>query len=129
MNQFAIPLCKGAEFYPFGFDEYSKKVKINDDTEIEQTAKKPKKTNTSPLKELSRLETAVKKLEKQIAALEQESEQLNSELSSEENLSDFKKLTELDEKIKEIDLLLNTLYSEWEDAVLKRDELNATINK
>ncbi len=120
---------KSAEFYPFGFDEYSKKVKVNDDTEIEQTVKKPKKINTSPLKELSRLETAVKKLEKQIAVLEEENQQLNSELSSEENFSDFKKLTELDEKIKETEALLNTLYAQWEDAVLKRDELNAAINK
>ncbi len=118
-----------ATFYPFGFDEYSKKEKVKEEFVTEKTEKKPKKANTSPLKELSRLETAVKKLEKQIAVLEEENKGLKGELECEENISDFKKLTELDLKIKENENALLNLYSEWETAVLKRDELSANINK
>ncbi len=120
---------KTAEYFPFGFDEYSKKIKVVQEMQEIETAKKPKKANTSPLKELARLDTATKKLEKQIAVLEEENEQLKGELLKEDNLSDYKKLTELDAKIKETETVLTTLYSEWETVVLKRDELSVNINK
>ena len=118
---------KTANFYAFGFDEYSRKETNLPITENEPAEVKVKKKNTSPLKELSRLQTAVKQIERRISEKENEKDVLENELSLKENISDFKKLSEIDNKIQVVNTELETLYAEWEELVMKKDELESGI--
>lgn len=93
-----------AVWYEFGFDEYEEKQKTKSEAENNNTSPSPantktRKTYTTPGKEKARRERAISKAEKQIAALEEKLTVLTSEISKEENISDYVKLTELQNDI------------------------------
>ena len=75
---------------------------------------KEKKTYTTPLKEKARKEKAIKKCEEKIAKLEEELSLIASELLKEENLSDYVKLGELNQKQAEFEEELTSAMEEWE---------------
>ncbi len=103
------------EFYRFGYGEYLDKQKNQKPTVVETFEKqKEKKTYTTPLKEKARKEKAIKKCEEKIAKLEEELSLIASELLKEENLSDYVKLGELNQKQAEFEEELTSAMEEWE---------------
>ena len=75
---------------------------------------KPKRKFTTPLKERSKKERAVKKAEDKIALLEEQIEQININLQLEENISDYQKLTELQNELENLNSELELAMDEWE---------------
>ena len=103
------------EFYRFGYEEYLEKQKnIKPAVAVAEEKPKEKKTYTTPLKEKARKEKAIKKCEEKIAKLEEELSIIEAELLKEENLSDYIKLGELNEKQAELEEELMTTMEEWE---------------
>ena len=91
-------------WYEFGFDEYEEKQKAKSEAEINNSVPSPtnvktKKTYTTPGKEKARRERAISKAENKIASLEEKLSVLTSEINKEENISDYVKLTELQNDI------------------------------
>ena len=80
----------------------------------EEPAKKAKKSFTTPAKERSRYERAIAKAEEKIALLEEKIGGVKQELSWEENVSDYMKLSELQAEIDSLETELDTAMSEWE---------------
>lgn len=102
-----------AIWYEFGYDEFIEKSKEEKSDIIEkQPAVKGKKTFTTPGKEKAKRERAIKKAEERINSLELQLEKLNAELNDENNLSDYVRLTEIQE---EIDITEESLLSAMED--------------
>lgn len=106
-------------WYEFGYDEYIEKTEsksidasfINSPAPIRQ-----KKSYTTPAKEKSKRERALKKAEATVDELERKLEQLNAEIKSDENISDFVKLTQLQSQIEQTEELLMNAMEEWEEA-------------
>jgi len=94
---------KKTVWYEFGYDEYEEKQKLKTQTQVNESVSLPtvkvKKTYTTPGKEKAKRERALNKAEKLVATLEEKLDTLNSELNNEENLSDYMKLTELQNQI------------------------------
>ena len=108
----------GTSWYEFGYDEYIEKSEIkstisskNDDS---PAPIKIKKTYTTPGKEKSKRERALKKAETTVAELESKLNLLNEEIQKEENLSDFIKLTHLQSDIETTEEMLFAAMDEWE---------------
>ncbi|MBR5826575.1 MAG: ABC-F family ATP-binding cassette domain-containing protein, partial [Clostridia bacterium] len=105
-------------WYEFGFDEYEEKQKAKSEAEINNSVPSPtnvktKKTYTTPGKEKARRERAISKAENKIASLEEKLSVLTSEINKEENISDYVKLTELQ----------NDIDSTEEELLLAMEEL------
>jgi ATP-binding cassette subfamily F protein 3 len=115
------------KLYPFGYEQYLEKQA---NTTLLQTEVKPvsvakeKKTYTTPLKERSKAERAVKKSEERISVLEQEINSLNEELIKPENISDYVKLSELQNSLLSLETELEKVMTEWEEAVEKLSMLD-----
>ncbi len=105
-------------WYEFGYDEYIEKAESKSASQTEATDSpalvKQKKAYTTPGKEKSRRERALKKAESTVTELEIRLEQLNDEIKKEENISDFIKLTQLQSEIEETEELLLQAMDEWE---------------
>lgn len=102
--------------YPFGYEQYLEKQnapKDNDTVKAEKTPKE-KKSYTTPAKERARLERGVKKAEEKIALLEERLGGLETELTLEENISDYIKLSELQKEQEELEIELDAAMNEWE---------------
>ncbi|MDE6356393.1 MAG: ABC-F family ATP-binding cassette domain-containing protein [Clostridia bacterium] len=67
--------------------------------------------------EEARRKEKIKKTESDIAALEAEENKLNEELLKPENLTDYKKLNELTNKLQQIKIQLDELYNEYETLI------------
>lgn len=103
------------EFYRFGYEEYLEKQKTAKPVAVTQEEKpKEKKTYTTPLKEKAKREKAIKKCEEKIAKLEEELALIENELLKEENISDYIKLGELNQKQATLEEELMTAMEEWE---------------
>jgi ATP-binding cassette subfamily F protein 3 len=102
--------------YPFGYEQYLEKQKAPQTAETVKTEKtiKEKKNYTTPAKEKARLERAVKKAEEKIAILEERLGGLETELTLEENISDYIKLGELQREQEELETELDAAMNEWE---------------
>ncbi len=113
------------KLYKFGYDEFinaQAKLKLTaDDTRVNSPVKAPKKTFTTPLKEKSRREKALKKAEETVEKLEAELSLLEEQLADENIQSDYIRLGELQSEIADI-------TSQLEEAMLKWEEL-ATQNE
>lgn len=113
------------KLYKFGYDEFinaQAKLKLTaDDTRENSPVKAPKKTFTTPLKEKSRREKALKKAEETVEKLEAELSLLEEQLADENIQSDYIRLGELQSEIADI-------TSQLEEAMLKWEEL-ATQNE
>lgn len=113
-------------WYEYGYDEYVEKTSkaANDTTEKAPFSPivKQKKTYTTPGKEKAKREKALKKAEELVLSLEAKLEELNLEIKKEENLSDYVKLTELEEQIRETEEKLMLAMEEWEESAKLNEE-------
>lgn len=106
-----------AQVFDFGYNEYMlKKPKENQVSETaRQAGEKPqKKTYTTPLKEKAKRERALKKAEEKIAEIETRLETLKAEQQLPENLADYQKLSDLQEKIDALEEELLENMELWE---------------
>lgn len=103
------------ELYNFGYEEYLAKQKNPvkpQETEVKSV--KEKKTYTTPAKEKAKRERAIKKAEEKIALLEERLGGVLTELSLEENMTDYMKLSELQKEQEELETELDAAMNEWE---------------
>ncbi len=112
------------KFYDFGYEEYLEK-KIEEPALDEVKEKKEKKAYINPLKEKDKLERKIKKLEEEISKKEDEIQNLKEELTKEEIYSDYKKVSEIQEKIDLLNAALEEDLTEWET---KQEELDNLKN-
>lgn len=104
----------GVKFLEYGYSQYlemQNRPALKTETPEKQ---KPKKTFTTPLKEISKKERAIKKQEERIALLEEKIDGISLELGLEENLSDYLKLSELQKELEEVRIELDIALNEWE---------------
>jgi len=110
------------KWFEFGFDEYTeyqlKKQQTAAVVDYSPSAvkKQTKSSYTTPAKEKSKREKALKKAEEKVNSLEQELDSINNELLKEENISDYIKLSQLQEKLSLTEEALNAAMLEWEAA-------------
>ena len=111
----------GAKFYPYGYEEYELVCKETEqDDDADKNDKKPiaqtsstKKTFSTPLKDRGKKERRVKKLEQLIGECEVDIASLNSELEKPENYSDYVKISEIEQKLSELNVQLEQYSEEW----------------
>jgi len=107
-------------FYKYGYDEYIEKSR-DVVQEVVEKKKEPKKIYNSPLKEKSKLERALKKLEETIEIKENKISELKAELLKEEIYTDYVKAGE-------INLEVESLEKEIEADLLKWEEIQQQIS-
>ena len=107
------------KLYRFGYEEFlesqalpSPASEITDKT----PEKAPKKTFTTPLKEKSRRERALKKAEENVSKLEIEMAEIEDALADEANQSDYIKLGELQTELARVSAELEEAMLAWEEA-------------
>ncbi len=112
--------------YPYGYEQFlEKQSKADSVTEVKaQKAVKEKKTYTTPAKERAKAERAVKKAEEKISILEESINKINEELLKEENISDYVKLSDLQEELAGYETELEKAMEEWEVASEKLNSLD-----
>ena len=105
------------EFYKFGYEDFLnfKSKEAVAETVTIQKATFPKKSFTTPLKEKSRLEKGISKCEIKISELESKIEEINGQLSRDDVISDYIKLTELQNELALLQDELENEYSHWEE--------------
>lgn len=117
------------KFFEFGFEEYEqyhlkKEALTQESPAASVSAKKPSKgTYTTPAKEKSKCERALKKAEEAVNKLEEELNFLNEEIVKEENISDYVKLSELQNEISLKEEQLTAAMEEWEKCESALSEL------
>ncbi len=106
-----------ADLYDFGYDEYMlrKAAQTPAEQPTVKTQKPKKKPYTTPLKEKAKRERELKKAEHRIDELEVLLQALKAEQSAPENLSDYQKLSELQEKIDMAEADLLQAMGVWEE--------------
>ncbi len=118
--------CGGTKLYRFGYEEYleNQLLPSPDTNNAVKTAEKaPKKTFTTPLKEKSRRERALKKAEENVAKLEGEMSSIENALADENNQSDYIKLGELQIELARVASELETAMAIWEEAEASVQEI------
>lgn len=118
--------------FEYGYEQYldfTEKQKAENKTAVETKSDgasqpvKQKKTYTTPGKEKSKCERALKKCEDKIAELESLLLNLKAELEKEENITDYIKLGELNEQIENAETELLCEMENWENLSEKLNEL------
>ena len=106
----------GTKLYPFGYEQYleMKKKPAVPETKPEVKEQPKKKGYTTPAKEKAKRERAIAKAEEKIALLEEKIDGLKTELNLPENLSDYIKLSELQQELSELETELDIAFGEWE---------------
>jgi len=115
-----------ATFYEYGYEQYEnakQSVTVPEPKNEVKSEQRPKKGYTTPLKERSRLEREQKKCEAEIAAIEQKIAETEAALMSEENISDYQKLSTLQSELEEQNSSLEQLLTRWEEVCEKLSEL------
>lgn len=125
-----------AKYYECTYDEYLEKYKQKEETEedinIDTTnlyendvqAKKSKSTINNPLKEKSRLERKINKIEEDVEDIEEEISNNKKLQESDEISSDYIKLEEINNKINDLNDKLNLKYSQWEELQKQLENIN-----
>lgn len=108
-------------YYKYGYEEYLEKREMFLDDKNEIKEKSIKKVYNNPLKEKSKLERMLRKIEDTISSMETEVSNYKKELQKEENCSDYIKLTEIQNKI-------DDLNKKIEDEILKWEQIQDEIN-
>lgn len=114
----------GTVLYKYGYEEYiqNQSTQKEDSTLKEKNQEKtPKKSFTTPLKEKSRRERALKKAEEAVELFEEKLSALNEQLNDEEVQSDYIKLGELQEEIASISAELDKAMTKWEEIAEESD--------
>lgn len=118
----------GVKFLEYGYSQYLE-MQNQPALKTEMPEKpKPKKTFTTPLKEISKKERAIKKQEEKIALLEEKIDGISLELGLEENLSDYLKLYELQKELEEVRTELDIALNEWETLSCELETLKNLSN-
>ena len=107
------------KLFDFGYEEYLESLRSVKTAETQIAPKKEKKTYTTPLKEKAKREKAIKKAEERIAFLEEEISKTQEELSKEDVVSDYIKLSELQEVLEKLETELEKTFEEWEELSLQ----------
>ena len=103
------------KIHPYGYEQYIQNKQVaKSETLTTEKAAKQKKSYTTPAKEKAKRERAIKKAEERIAELEKRAAEILSELESEENISDFVKLSELQNEQFSIENEIAAALEEWE---------------
>lgn len=115
-------------WFEFGFDEYTEyQTRLQSDIfealPTPAAKKLTKGTYTTPAKEKSKRERALKKAEERVNLLETELDSLSAELQKDEIISDYVKLSEIQEKITETEEALMLAMEEWEKAEISLNEI------
>ncbi|MEE1239128.1 MAG: ABC-F type ribosomal protection protein [Acutalibacteraceae bacterium] len=105
----------GVKYYPYGYAQYldNRKAPPSEPKKTEQPVKQ-KRSFTTPAKERSKYERAIKKAEEKISLLEEKIGGIKEELSFTENQSDYIKLSELQAEIDSLEIELDGAMNEWE---------------
>ena len=110
-------------FYKYGYEEYLEKSQNVEQVKAQGiTKKEPKKKFTTPLKEKSKLERALKKIEQEINEKEIKVSELKEQLLKEEIFTDYI-------KVGEINLDIEALEKELEENMLKWEEIQERLNE
>lgn len=111
-------------FYKYGYDEYVEKSVCLVQEKQKETVKQkePKKIYNSPLKEKSKLDRALRKIEEEINKKENRVSELQQELLKEEIYTDYVKVGEINSEI-------TNLNKEIEEELLRWEELQEQINE
>ncbi len=105
----------GVKLYPYGYEQYlEQQSKAPITPNQQEKAPKTKKTYTTPAKEKAKRQRAILKAEEKIALLEEKLAGIETELSLEENISDYMKLSELQKEQEDIEFELQVTMEEWE---------------
>ncbi len=117
----------GVKAYPYGYGQYlENKSQPIITAKFEEKTTVKKKGFTTPLKEKAKCERAIAKAEEKIAILEEQIDGIKTELTLEENLSDYLKLGELQVMLEELETELDIAMTEWEQ---KNSEYAELINE
>ncbi len=110
------------QLYPFGYEYYLEQAakKSNDEKGTVVKEKKEKKSYTTPAKEKARREARIKKLEALVSECDGKIAKLQEELESEDVISDYVRLTELQQELLEQEELNLGYLEEW-DALLDEE--------
>ena len=101
-------------FYPYGYEQYEQSRSEETAAEIPQTAKKEKKSYTTPAKEEAKRQRRLEKINLQIAQSEQKYAELEAQLSLPENQTDYVKLEEIQNAMHQEEQSQILLIEEWE---------------
>ncbi len=113
------------KWYKFGYDEF-----VNSQMQTTQTTecntpkhgeKVSKKSFTTPLKEKSRRERALKKAEETVEKLEARLSELETMLTDEAIQSDYIKLDELQNKMADVNSQLEAAMAKWEELAIENE--------
>ena len=113
-------------YYRYGYDEYIEKSAklLQEETEEEVKKKETKKLYNSPLKEKSKLERSLRKIEEDINKKEGRVSELQQELLKEEIYTDYIKVGEINTEIETINQEIEEYLLKWEKIQKEIDELN-----
>lgn len=105
----------GVKFYDKTYSEYEEEKQEEVEVKVIEQ-KKEKNTNNLYLqqKEQARKDARIKKIEREIEELEKQVALMNEELQKEEIYTDYEKLTEIQNKIDEVNEKIESLMLEWE---------------
>lgn len=113
------------KLFDYGYEHFLEHQQNEIDLPVEN-AKEPKqkKKFTTPLKERSKKERAVLKCEEKITFLEEQISTVKSALNCEDNQADYVKLTELQNKLNDLESQLDIVFEEWEKATTELAEIS-----
>lgn len=106
-----------ATLFPYGYESYTERLRTPvspSEKEIVKDEKPKKKTYTTPAKEKAKRERAIGRAEEKIALLEEKIAGIKAECELPENLSDYLKLSELQNEATELETELDIALNEWE---------------
>lgn len=111
-------------YYKYGYDEYAQKaaLRAQEVQDAKPNKNETKKIYNSPLKEKSKLERALKKIEEEINQKETKVYELQQELLKEDVYTDYVKVGEINSEI-------NALNKEVEEALIKWEEVHNSIDE
>jgi ATP-binding cassette subfamily F protein 3 len=109
------------KLYPYGYEYYLEKSGKTEQNPTKLKEKKEKKTYTTPAKEKAKREAEIKKLEKSLAECDEKIASLQAELSSNDVISDYVKLTELYKELQEQEELSIYYLERW-NALVDEEE-------
>ena len=104
-------------FYKYGYDEYLEKsaLLVQEPTEENIKKKESKKIYNSPLKEKSKLERALKKIEEEINQKETRILELQQELLKEDIYTNYVKVGEINTEIDDLNKAVEESMLRWEE--------------
>lgn len=111
----------GVSYFDGKYEDYERELEEAETeekiTKLEESVKQEKPANNLYLKqkEMNKISNRIKKLERDIDALENNANEINEQLSNECNYSDYEKLSELQAQIERINSEIEEKMSEWEE--------------